>query len=68
MRLLGQFYTFYLSFFIIRFHKYKKAQQEYKAPKSTKNYKNATNLRFIDLRFINLRFINLRFIRNEKCS
>ena len=62
MRLLGQFYTFYLSFFIIRFHKYKNAQQEYEGPKSTKNYKNTTNLRFINLRFIDLRFTNLRFI------
>ena len=47
---------------MIRFHKYKKAQKEYKVPKSTKKYKNTTNLRFINLRFIDLRFINLRFI------
>ena len=65
-------------FFMIRFHKYKKAQTEYKAPKSTKKYKNTTNLRFINLRFIDLRFINLRFInlrfidlrfiKNKKCA
>ena len=52
----------FLFFFTIRFHKYKKAQKEYKVPKSTKKYKNTTNLRFINLRFIDLRFINLRFI------
>ena len=47
---------------MIRFHKYKKAQTEYKAPKSTKKYKNTTNLRFINLRFIDLKFIDIRFI------
>ena len=60
--------NFLLFFFMIRFHKYKKAQKEYKAPKSTKKYKNTTNLRFINLRFIDLRFINLRFIKNKKCT
>ena len=53
---------------MIRFHKYKKAQKEYKAPKSTKKYKNTTNLRFINLRFIDIRFINLRFIDMEKSN
>ena len=52
----------FLIFFTIRFHKYKKAQKEYKAPKNTKKYKNTTNLRFINLKFIDIRFINLRFI------
>ena len=33
---------------MIRFHKYKKTQKEYKAPKSTKKYKNTINLRFIE--------------------
>ena len=28
----------FLFFFTIRFHKYKKAQKEYKAPKSTKKH------------------------------
>ena len=28
----------FLFFFMIRFHKYKKAQKEYKAPKSMKKY------------------------------
>ena len=65
---------------MIRFDKYKKVQKQCKAPKkalkSTKIYKNATDLRFsdlrfiilriIDLRFINLRFINLRFIKLKK--
>ena len=45
---------------MIRFHKYKKAQKEYKAPKSTKKYKNTTNLRFINLKFIDIRFIKLK--------
>ena len=45
-----------------RLHKYKKAQKEYKAPKSTKMYNSTTNLKFINLKFINLRFINLRFM------
>ena len=52
----------FLFFFTIRFHKYKKAQKEYKALKSTKKYKNTTNLRFINLKFIDIRFINLKFI------
>ena len=47
---------------MIRFHKYKKAQKEYKGPKSTKKYKNTTNLRFINSKFIDIRFINLKFI------
>ena len=47
---------------MVRFHKYKKAQKEYKASKSTKKYKNTTNWRFINLKFIDIRFINLRFI------
>ena len=46
----------------MRFHKYKKAQKEYKTPKSTKKYKNKTNLKFINLQFIDTRFISLRFI------
>ena len=56
---------------MIRFHKYKKAQKEYKTPKSTKKYKNTTNLKvinlkFIDIKFINLKFIGIRFIKLKK--
>ena len=64
MRLLGQFQTFY--FFYDKISQVQKSttriQGTKKAPKSTKKYKNTTNLRFIDLKFINLRFINLKFI------
>ena len=30
--------NFFVFFFMIRFHKYKKVQKEYKAPKSTKKH------------------------------
>ena len=47
---------------MVRFHKYKKNARDQKVPKSTKKYKNTTNLRFINLKFIDIRFINLKFI------
>ena len=44
----------------------KSTKKHKKALKSTKKYKNTTNLRFIDIRFIDIRFINLKFIKLKK--
>ena len=44
----------------------KSTKKHKKALKSTKKYKNTTNLRFIDIRFINLKFIKLK--KHEKAT